>query len=61
MLTLIKLVLSGIPVYSFLLFWVCSSVCKCMEKFMRDFLCVGVSEGKGSHLINWEAVGCLVN
>lgn len=49
--------LSGVHVYYFSLFWVPSSVCKSLEKFMRDFLWEGMDEGKGSHLVSWKAIG----
>lgn len=28
---------------------------------MRDFLWEWMDEGKGSHLVSWEVVGCLLN
>lgn len=38
-----------------------SLVCKSMESLMRDFLMVGVDEGKGSLLVGWEVIGRSVN
>ena len=49
-LTLIKSVLSGIPIYYFSLFCTSVLVHKSIEKLTRNFLLEGVEEGKGSHL-----------
>lgn len=54
-------VLSGIPVYYFSLFRAPSSICKSTEKCTCDFLWEGVDEGRGSHLVSWEAVSHLIN
>lgn len=53
-LTLIRSVLSGIPIYFFFLFRASCKVCRNVEKLMRDFLWEGVKEGKGKgfHLID---------
>ena len=40
-LTLIRSMLSEIPVYYLSLFWTPSSVCKNIEKYMKDFPCGG--------------------
>lgn len=49
--TLIRFVLSGIPVYFFSLFRVPNAVFRSLEKLMRDFL------WGGDHLGSWETVG----
>lgn len=56
----IRSVLIGIPVYYFSLYQAPSAICKCLEKFTREFLREGVDEGKGSHLVSWEVVGTLL-
>ena len=55
LLILIRSVLSGILIYFFPLFKAPSSVCKSLEKYIRDFLWERVEEGHGPHLVNWEA------
>ena len=42
------------PLYYLSLFQGSSSVCKNLEKLMRDFLWEGVDEGRGFHLVGWE-------
>lgn len=52
-LTLLRIVLSGMPVYLFSLFRAPCKICKDMERLMHDFFWEGVEEGKGkgSHLV----------
>lgn len=53
-LTLMKAVLSGIPLY-----YLCSGFpvwfYKSLEKHIRDFMCNGIDEEMSSHLVSWEA------
>ncbi|XP_050941567.1 uncharacterized protein LOC127149742 [Cucumis melo] len=60
-LTLIRSVLSGIPVYYFSLFKTPNSVCKIIKKLMRDFLWKGMDWGRGSRLVSWQVVEFPVN
>lgn len=57
-LTLIRSVLSGIPVYYYSLFKAPNSVCKIIKKLMRDFLWKGMDERRGSQ--EWMRGGDLV-
>ena len=52
-LTMIKYVMNGNQCIMSL-FRMPSSICKSMEKYMRDFLWEGVDEGHGFHLLSWE-------
>lgn len=53
-LTLIKAVLSGVPMYYFSLFRIPGLVCKSLEKYIRDFMWNGIYEGTSSHLVSRE-------
>lgn len=52
--TLICVVLSGIPIYFFSLLRTPCSMYNSLEKLMQDFLWERVDEGKSEHLVNWE-------
>ena len=54
--TLIKSTLSSLPTYYLSLFPIPSSVAIRIDKIQRDFLWVGIGEGKKFHLINWHQV-----
>ncbi|XP_028085774.1 uncharacterized protein LOC114286748 [Camellia sinensis] len=54
--TLVKTVLSGIPIYFMSVFKIPVKVAKSIEKSMRDFLWEGKDEKKKDHLVNWETV-----
>ena len=52
--TLVKTVLSGIPIYYLSLFKIPVKVARSLEKLTRDFLWEGKDEGKKDHLVKWE-------
>ncbi|KAJ0469831.1 putative RNA-directed DNA polymerase [Helianthus annuus] len=55
-LTLIKSVLSSLPVYYLSMFKAPCKVIDNIEKIMRKFLWMGCKEGKGIHWVAWEIV-----
>lgn len=54
--TLIKSVLSNLPVYYFSMFRCPSSIIKRLERLQREFLWHGTSSQKKIHLVDWESI-----
>ena len=54
--TLIQSCLSHIPSYFLSLLRIVVSMAKRLEKLQRDFLWLGIREGKKDHLLSWEVV-----
>jgi hypothetical protein len=57
-LTLIKSMLSNLPIYYLSLFPVPMSVANKIEKIQRDFLWGGMGDEKKLHLVSWNQVCC---
>lgn len=55
-LTLIRAILSNLSTYYLSLFKAPISVCKEIEKLMRNFLWEGTDAARGSHLIKWDLI-----
>ena len=54
--TLIKSVLSNLPVYYFSMFRCPTTIIKRLERLQREFLWHGASPHKKLHLVNWESI-----
>jgi len=57
-LTLLKSSIWGLPIYFMYLFTIPTSLARCLEKIVRDFLWPNNGSTKGLHWVNWGEIFC---